>query len=90
MKFPIREAFHRHKLDRKYLNSMKPKMVGCPMCGRKEELNYEINATCNVRIDCKYKIKCDHCGYEQPGWYENIADAILIFDMEAKNKIAVI
>lgn len=85
MKFPIREAWHRHKLDRRYLNSMKPQMIGCPKCGSKEGLNYAIETECNVDIDCKYHIKCDACGYEPTEWYENIADAVLIFDMEARH-----
>ena len=90
MKFEIRDAWHRHKLDRAYLNRMKPTMTGCPSCGRTDGLNYEIDATCNVRVDCKYRIKCDHCGYKPQEWCENIADAVLIFDMEAKNKATVI
>ena len=90
VKFEIRDAWHRHKLDRIYLNRMRPKMIGCPKCGSIDGLNYSIDATCNVRIDCKYRIKCDRCGYVQPGWYENIADAVLIFDIEARNKTTVI
>ena len=86
MKFAIKDALHRHKLDRRYLDAMKPKMVGCPVCGKKDGLNYTINANCNVDIDCKYKIKCDNCGFVQPEWCDSIADAVLIFDMEARNK----
>ena len=90
MKFPIRDAWHRHRLDRAYLNKAIPYMVGCPVCGRKDGLNYVIDAKCNLEITCKYHIKCEKCGYEPKEWYEDIADAVLAFDMEAQNKITVI
>ena len=86
MKFPIREAWHRHRLDRSYLEAMRPSMYGCPKCGRRDGLNYEIDIDCNIDIDCRYKIKCENCGYEPEEWNENIADAVLIFDMEARNQ----
>ena len=86
MKFAIRDAWHRHKLDRKYLEAMRPKMVGCPVCGSRDGLNYEIDATCNLEITCKYRIKCEKCGYKPNEWSDNIADAILVFDMVARNK----
>ncbi len=90
MKFPIRDAFHRHRLDRAYLNKMKPEMIGCPKCGRVDSLNYAIQTECNLEIDCKYHIKCDACGYEPTEWYDSIADAVLVFDMEARHKADVI
>ena len=84
MKFPIRQAFHRHRLDRKYLESKRSTMAECPTCGRRDSLNFEIDAMCNIDIYCKYRIKCDSCGFRQPGWYEDIADAIYMYNLDAK------
>ena len=86
MKFAIKDAFHRHKLDRRYLELMRSKMAECPVCGRKDGLNYTIDANCNIDITCRYKIKCENCGFIQSEWSDSIADAVLIYDMKARNK----
>ena len=86
MFIPTKDVWHRHRLDRNYLNAMKPQMFGCPKCGRKDKLNFEIDPVWNFGIECKYKIKCDACGYHADEWQDNIADAVLVFDMDARNK----
>ena len=61
-------------------------MIGCPKCGRIDGLNYEINPVWNFGIECKYHLKCDACGFEPTEWYDNIAEAIQVFDDAARNK----
>ncbi|MBQ6503235.1 MAG: hypothetical protein IJI57_04915 [Flexilinea sp.] len=85
MFIPTKDVWHRHRLDRNYLNAMRPRMFGCPKCGKKDGLNFEINPVWNFGIECTYHIKCDACGYEPTEWYDNIADAVLVFDTKARN-----
>ena len=85
MFIPTKDVWNRHKLDRRYLNAIRPQMVGCPKCGSRDGLNFEIDPVWNFGIECKYKIKCDACGYKPEEWQENIADAVLVFDMQARN-----
>ena len=85
MKIPFRDTPHRWKLDRQYLDSKRQEMIGCPQCGRTDGLKCVFNASCNMEIICTYHIKCENCGYEPKEWYDNVADAVLIFDMEARN-----
>ena len=88
MKFEIRDAWHRHRLDRQYLNSVRSNLHGCPKCGKLDDLTYAISATCNLEITCYYHLKCKNFGYEPAEWYDNIHEAVSAYQNDnIANKI---
>ena len=76
MRFDIRDANKRTRLDRQYLENMKFKTNGCPKCGKYDYLKIKYDMDVNVSIYADYKIICTDCGYEQNDWYDTVVEAL--------------
>ena len=83
MRCEIREAGKRCQLDRRYLEAMKPKLHGCPKCGKVDGLKVKFNMECNVFMYCQYQIECTNCGYIQRQKYDDVSTAVKALEEEA-------
>ena len=87
MIFDSKNSKRNFTLDRRYLEAMKPKLIGCPNCGKTEGLKVKFDCNANEYVYCKYKIECTNCGYEQSNWHDNIVQAVKLLDIEARKKL---
>lgn len=76
MRFEIRDANKRLKLDANYLDVMKQRGLTCPKCKSGTGLKLRTKMDCHVFIYCDYKLECKNCGYEQENWFDSTADAV--------------
>lgn len=79
MKCPISEFPRRIRLDRAYLDRMRPQMHGCPVCGETDSLKVDFDPETNLSVYCNYRIVCTNCGYKPKKWHETVYDAVAAF-----------